>query len=321
MRRPLVPMLLALTLLGACSGGSDHDDAATATTTVEDADACRGTGTIARRDVRYSSIEGVEPDLLSLDLYLPEVPERCAPVPVVVYVHGGGFVTGDRRRNVDDKIALFNGEGWAFASVNYRLSPRPAAPEDPDRVMYPDQNHDLAAALGWLHDHAPDLGIDATRIALMGHSAGAFLVALQATDPSFDEAEGVAATDVVCTVPLDTSTYDIRLAAGDRRAANVMFRNAFGDDPAVREAASPLAQVASGEHLGAFLIVTHLPEGRDAAARDFAAALTSVGVDTEVLAASTYGHAEINDAVGRPGERVVTPRLTQFLRGCLAPED
>lgn len=328
MRRRALPLVLVWVVLAACSGSDGTPDASSASPTSTgpgpaasgDTGECRGTGTIERLDVRYDEIDGVDPHLLSLDLYLPELPDGCAPAAVVVYVHGGAFSLGDKRHNVDDKVALANGEGWAFASVNYRLSPRPPDPDDPDRVRYPDHNRDIAAALGWLHGHAEGIGVDAARIALMGHSAGAFLVALQATDPSFDEATGVAATDVACTIPLDTSTYDIRATEGNRRAEHVMYANAFGDDPEVRAAASPLLQAESGEGTGPFLIVTRRPEGRDRHAREFAAALAAAGVDAEVLNVPGYTHEEINDAVGRPGETVVTPTVTEFLRGCLTQE-
>lgn len=326
MRPRLLPLVLVPAVLAACSGGdatrevTPSTSTTAATTTFADPERCRGTGTIERLDVRYDEIEGVDPNLLSLDLYLPEVSEGCTPVPVVAYVHGGGFTIGDKRHKVLDKVALANGEGWAFASINYRLSPRPPDLDDPDRVKYPDHNRDIAAALGWLHDHAAEVGVDAARIALMGHSAGAFLVALQATEPSFNDAVGLDATDIVCTIPLDTSTFDIRIARGNRRAAHVMYRNAFGDDPEVREAASPLVQADPNEGTGPFLLVTRLPEGRDRGARDFAAALDAVGIEVQILNAVGYTHAEVNDAVGRPGETVVTPTLTEFLRGCLAPK-
>src|SRR6266545_2547027 len=68
-------------------------------------------------DVRYGSSSEAQ----ALDLYLPA---RCdEAVPLVVYVHGGGFRRGDKASKVDDKVRLFTGEGWAFASVDYRLGP------------------------------------------------------------------------------------------------------------------------------------------------------------------------------------------------------
>lgn len=326
MRRRALPLVLVLVVFAACSSGDPSREGApspsttAAVTTSPNVDPCRGTGAIERLEVGYDEIDDVDQNLLSLDLYLPHIPEGCAPVPVVVYVHGGGFTIGDKRHKVLDKVALADGKGWAFASVNYRLSPRPPALDDPDRVKYPDHNRDIAAALGWLHDRADELGVDAGRVALMGHSAGAFLVALQATDPSFNEAAGLAATDVACTIPLDTSTYDLRETARNRRARHVMYANAFGNDPEEREAASPLLQADPNEGTGPFLIVTRLPEGRDTGARDFAAALTAAGIDAQVLNAADYTHAEVNDAVGRPGETVITPILTEFLHDCLAPK-
>ena len=205
-------------------------------------------------EVYRDDVGGVDPDLVSLDLSIPDVADGCGPVPLVVYVHGGGFSVGDKGNKITDKRRLFTSEGWAFASVNYRLSPSPPN-GDPGRVQHPTHVQDVAAAVGWLADEGPARGIDPTRIALMGHSAGAFLVALAATDLSYLGAAGVDPSQVRCAIPLDTR-YDPRTEAALSPSAAAMYRNALGDDPARWDAASPLRVVRAKAGTPDFLIVT-----------------------------------------------------------------
>ena len=97
-------------------------------------------------------------------LYVPDEPSGAA----LVYLHGGGFVSGSAQR--DDAITrrLASEFGLVLLSVNYRL-----APEHP----YPAALDDAFDALVWLHDHARSLGVDAARIGVRGNSAGGGLAA------------------------------------------------------------------------------------------------------------------------------------------------
>lgn len=93
-------------------------------------------------------------------------------VPVVVYVHGGGWSEGNRSDGVADSYAKpLVQKGIAFASVDYRLS---------QEASYPAQNDDVSCAIQHLRNNATEYGIDPQRIILMGDSAGGQLVALEA---------------------------------------------------------------------------------------------------------------------------------------------
>ncbi|MET0789048.1 MAG: alpha/beta hydrolase fold domain-containing protein [Cellulomonas sp.] len=92
--------------------------------------------------------------------------DATTPLPVLLHLHGGGLVAGDVGDNVD--MALDVAPGWAVASVEYRL-----APEDP----YPAAIEDAYAALVWLADEAPRLGLDPGRLVVTGVSAGGGLAA------------------------------------------------------------------------------------------------------------------------------------------------
>jgi arylformamidase len=289
--------------------------AASATTHGSGSGECEATGYEAVRDVRYAASPGTAASLQSLDLYLPELPDGCGPVPVVVWVHGGGFRRGDKTNQVADKVRLFTGGGWAFASVDYRLVGDPRS--GPAGGVYPAAEQDVASAIAFLVAHAGDHGLDAGQVMLLGHSAGAFLVALVATDGGFlaGAGPGLDLGSVACVALLD-GTYDIptMVAAGGPQAD--MYRAAFGEDPAVWERASPTRNVAAGAGIPPFHLVTRGSEGRVAQTRAFAARLSAAGVPATASEARGLTHADVDAAVGRPGDTAVTPELMSFFRSC-----
>ena len=276
---------------------------------------CAATGSVAHTNLRYTHDTGVTANLQSLDLYVPVRPDACGATPLVAYVHGGAFITGDKANKISDKVRLFTGAGWAFASLNYRLVDNPGA--GPTNGEYPAAEQDIGNALAYLADHAGGYSLDPHRIMLLGHSAGAFLVSLVSTDGSFVEAAGLDLGDIVCTTPLDT-TYDIPAQIASGGTEEAMFRNAFGDDPAVWQHASPPNNVAAGKSIPAFHIVTRGAPPRVAQSQAFAATLRNAGFDATAQVVRGLTHDEVNAAVGQAGETVVTPPLMDFFHECAA---
>jgi acetyl esterase/lipase len=127
---------------------------------------------------------------------------------VVIWVHGGAWAIGDKGNAMADKVALWNGAGYAVVSVNYRLSPD-TADLDPARVRHPIHAQDVAAAIAWVHEHIADARRRPGRIALLGHSAGAHLVALLGTDPQYLAAHQRGLSSLRCVGSFDTEAYDI----------------------------------------------------------------------------------------------------------------
>jgi acetyl esterase/lipase len=230
-------------------------------------------------------------------------------------VHGGAFISGDKSNRITDKVNLFTNEGWAFASVNYRLVDHAGA--GPTNGEYPAAEQDVAAAVAYLAAHAPEYRIDPGSMMLLGHSAGAFLVSLVSTDETFLRGAGLDLDDIVCTASLDT-TYDIpaQIAAGGN--AEAMFRNAFGDDPAVWERASPPNNVSAGEPIPGFHIVTRGLAPRVAQSQAFGSTLRAAGHAAAVQVARGLTHEDVNLAVGQAGDSVITPPLMSFYRQCVA---
>ena len=109
---------------------------------------------------------------LKLDLYLPAVPAAGKKGwPVVVYVHGGGWRVGGKKEG-KQYAELFNRNGIALASIDYRLS---------GEAIWPAQILDAKTAVRWLRANARRSGLDPERIGAMGASAGGHLVALLGT--------------------------------------------------------------------------------------------------------------------------------------------
>jgi acetyl esterase/lipase len=172
----------------------------------------------------------------SLDIYYPD---RClaARCPVVMWVHGGGWRTGDKGNNgAKDLAATWENAGAVVVTLNYRLTPD---------VVHPAHVQDVAAGIAWTRANIGRYGGDPQRLFLLGHSAGAHLVALVATDPQYLAAHGLGLRESVSGVmPIDTASYD--LVANNGTAVGRMIENAFGTDPAVLRAASPLLIVKPG---------------------------------------------------------------------------
>ena len=113
---------------------------------------------------------------LHLDMVLPA--KTSKPYPCVVWFHGGGWRTGDRK---DNQAAWLAREGYVAASVDYRLS---------DEALFPAQIHDCKAAIRFLRANAEKYEIDPSRIGVWGLSAGGHLAALMGSSAGVQELEG-----------------------------------------------------------------------------------------------------------------------------------
>ena len=301
-RRRLLAVALLATTLGCSSSPAPTTSSSTPTE-----HACSTPR--VKPDVAY--VAGGDP-LQRLDLYRPL--GACRAVPLVVWVHGGGWSVGDKRGSITDKVALWNEAGWAVASLNYRLTDVSVPPDQ--RIVAPTHDEDVAAAIAFLVNHSPDLGIDAKHIALLGHSAGAAIVAALASDPAYLGAHGLAPADLTCVGPLDTEGFDVARAVAGGDLAGV-YRGAFGDDPALWHELSPLTHLgeASVPHL--FLVTRGEPDRR-AATADFASAARAAGAHVTVQDLPGFSHEDVNRRIGDPTDHVLTPALEQYLSGCLS---
>ncbi len=164
------------------------------------------------RDVKYGASERN-----LLDVFKPQA--ASSPRPVLIFVHGGGFTSGNKRTGDSpfyDNIMLWAVKnGFVGVNTTYRLAPQspwPAAAED------------LAAVVHWVSDNIAARGGDPARVFLMGHSAGAVHVASYVSHPEFHKVKGGGLAGAI----LVSGIYDFTAGpAGDPE------KSYFGSDPSL----------------------------------------------------------------------------------------
>ncbi|MSO79302.1 MAG: alpha/beta hydrolase [Acidimicrobiia bacterium] len=263
------------------------------------------------RNIEYVS-DPVSP-LQRLDVYGFTPSKGCASAPVMVYVHGGGWRKGDKRV-VSDKARFFNGLGDVFVSVNYRLSD---PPRDPNRPIHPAHAQDVGAAVTWVEQNIGDFGGDGDHLALLGHSAGAHLVALVGLDDSYIEQGGGDSAALRCVLSDDTESYDLTTKASQSPITHFLVANAFGRDESAWPDASPINHVGDDPHPPDFLVIRRGDAERQAGQTAFANALEAAGGNVTILDAPGYTHGDVNHLIGAPNETVITPTIKQFTQSCL----
>lgn len=300
--------LVATIVLAACSDDTATIPTTTTPTTSSVPVTCPDRSD--RTDVPYVD-DG--DDLPRLDLYVPD-DAGCEPMPLVVWVHGGGWSIGDKRNGMEPKVALWNAEGWAVASVNYRLTDADAP--EADRIVAPTHNEDVATALAWLVDEAAALGIDEARIAVLGHSAGAGIVAAVASDPAYLDAHDLDPSAIACSAPLDTEAFDVAAAVASGRQLAELYQSVFGTDPDAWPALSPITHLGEAPIPDAFL-VTRGTAVRRAQVAAFADRSEAAGGSVTIVDLPAFSHADVNQRIGDPDDDQLTPALQRFLTGCL----
>jgi len=217
-----------------------------------------------------------------------------APAPLVMFVHGGGWTNGSKdSASGPYTSSYYPAEGYVYASINYRLVPS---------VTVEDEASDVAAALKSLLDRATELGIDPSRVVIMGHSAGAHLVALVGTDETYLAGVGLSESSLRGVIAIDGAAYDVpkQIAAGG--IMHDRYLEAFGSDPARQLALSPASHVAAPNAPAFLLPHVQRPDGV-AQADELAAALKAAGTNAEEAGfpgTGLAGHAEINRRLGDP---------------------
>ena len=262
------------------------------------------------KDVLYKSISGVDPNLLSLDVYYNPSGRK---LPVLVMIHGGGWSIGDKaNKNVHTpKAKYFVEHGFVFVSVNYRLSPA---------VMHPAHVRDVAASLRWVKENIRKYGGDKKKIFVMGHSAGAHLAALVSVDPKYLKAEKSTLNLIKGTILLDGAGYNLpeRMPTlNPESLLGKMYFLAFGYDEDVWKDASPTLQIKKKRKIAPFLIFYTGNKNRGEINYELADTLEQKGYSAVVHWADDKDHEEMNKHIGCPRDWA-TLELMAFLADVLA---
>ena len=244
-----------------------------------------------------------------LDIYGPEDAED---LPVVFWIHGGGWQTGDKT-DVQIKPRVLTERGFVFVSTNYRLLPD----VEMDVLI-----RDVAMSLGWVHRNIAAYGGDPERIFVMGHSAGAQLAALICIDERYLAAEHVPFDVLQGCVPVDGDTYDlpaIIMTAEFRQTVHGLplptfgHRQKFGNDPRLHIDFSAVTHVAPDKGIPPFLIL-HVSghPNTSAQARRLGAVLEAADIPVRVFGARDTTHNRLNANLGVPDDPA-TQAFFEFL--------
>lgn len=192
-------------------------------------------------DVRYA--EGAGRRHL-LDVYRPV--GAHAGAPVLLQLHGGGWIIGHKRQQGRPLLNHLAAQGWVCVAANYRLSPR---------ARFPEPLIDVKLALRWIREHIAEYGGDPGFVVLTGGSAGghlAALAALTAGDPRYQPGFESVDTSVRACVPI-YGVYDFTNRHGQHRhrwllrlLEWVVLRRRLASDPEVFDEASPMSRVHAG---------------------------------------------------------------------------
>lgn len=264
-------------------------------------------GVEAKLDLPYAETDNPRQ---KLDLYLPKLRKTEKPLPVIVFIHGGGWRGGDKAGGIGNVGRYVASGEYAGVSVGYRLT---------NEAQWPAQIHDCKAAIRWVKAHASEYGLDASKIAVWGTSAGGHLVSMLGTSGDVKELEGTLGkhldqdSKVTCVVnffgPENFLTMVRQPSTIDRTQGKdypeaLLLGGPVPEREAVAKEASPVTHVSAGD--AAFFTAhgTKDPLVPYAQGEEIHAALTKAGVPSILQEMTDGGHGFRSE--------VLDERLKQF---------
>jgi acetyl esterase/lipase len=265
------------------------------------------------RNITYATHEDRD---LQLDFYLPNTYDK--PLPIVIWIHGGGWVGGERS---PCPIARLATRGYAVASVSYRLS------QGKKTEVFPAALHDCKAAVRWLRVNAWRFGCDPDRIGVWGASAGGHIAALVGSVQDDAELEGsVGITTVssrvqaVCLLFPATDLVNLEEEHDDHwqinLVASALLHGKPSDKPELARAASPITHVSKDDapfcfiHGTADAIIPYTQSER------MHKALIACGVDSTLVLIegmphgnATLGRVDLRDAAHQFLDKHLQPNI------------
>jgi acetyl esterase/lipase len=282
-------------------------------------------------DIRYFPGK----DRHTLDLFRPQGNQQ--PLPVILFVHGGTWMGGDKNfYGINRKAGqMFARSGYVTAVMNYRLSPF---------VQHPEHARDVARAFAWIYKNISKYGGDRNRIVLVGHSAGGHLASLVATDRAYlaNPELKLAPEARQCLRGVVGVSGVYRIPSGEefqrRFARNIIdgwveaaknppfagpllhlasptlnpFRLVFGTDTTTLRKASPIEHVQKGDPPFLLLYTEREPPTLDEMAFDFARRLLDRGVPAEVRYFEGCNHRTIVNRLHDEND-VISQKVLEFI--------
>ena len=246
--------------------------------------------------IKLSDIPYGNSSLQTMDVYKNRDAHNA---PVIFMVHGGAWRIGDKqsRTVLNNKIKRWVPAGFIFISINYRMLP------EADPLV---QLQDVASALATAQQKAESWGGDPARFILMGHSAGAHLVALLAASPDIGIKAG--AQKWLGSILLDTAALNV---TDIMKSSHMRFYDdAFGKDPVFWKKASPVNNL-SAEAYPVLVVCSSRRTNSCQEAGEFTDKAKSMGIKVSLLE-QDMTHRQINDQLGIAGE--YTRQVEKFMR-------
>jgi len=249
-------------------------------------------------DVQYCNSKNPS---LSLNLYYPKGDIK-APLPLVVYIHGGGWLRGDESSRLLDIYGTeFVQKGIAVAAIDYRLDVK---------TPYPDQNDDIACALTYLTTNATRLSIDTRKVIFFGDSAGGQLAAFAALNIPFRNYDYEAPVGVIDFYGVSDFSTIINGPHPDLNA-----RRYLGSKyNSVADQASPLTYVTKHAPRFIFFHGTKDSVVPISQSKIFYNQLIAAGIDSEFIPIDGARHAFIGPELPAAQYKKIQDSLDAFLR-------
>ena len=258
------------------------------------------------KDISYVSSSNL--DLQKLDIYVPKNANAQNRLPVHIFVHGGGWSFGDKKRTTLKKARAYTDQGIILVSINYRLSPK---------HTHPAHIKDCASAVKWVVKHINEYGGDQKNMVLSGHSAGAHLVALLGTNAQYLKAKDLPLNIFKAVIPVDTATFNMteKQKGGLNRLIQRWRDNAFGTKLETLIEASPLLQIKKDIELSPFLIfATAKREDAVEQSKIFESTLKKNNHTAQtIIMDKSYSHLDIGHAIFDPTSKLFK-KITAILQ-------
>ncbi len=261
---------------------------------------------IVQRDIIYGRVGEID---LKLDIYRPNL---IGPLPAIIFVHGGGWVSGDKRA-MEGYARYFAERGYVGFSVGYRLAPR---------FKFPAQIEDIKCAVRWVRANAQSLGVHPERIGALGSSAGGHLVGLLGVTDGSEGLEGSCgdlslSSRVQVVVPYFGLMDWARVLSRERaqQTALALFGTTCQANPEPCKKASPITHVSADDP--PYLLVHGtldpvVPFEQSVLMRD---ALKAANVEVDLVALEGAGHGwPINSVLGQQVLARVVPFFARHLQ-------
>lgn len=250
---------------------------------------------VVTRDVDYMSAVDYEDGKDLLDIYMPE---GVAGAPVVVFFHGGALRAGDK--SVGQVVAQrLVPHGIGVVSASYRLTPS---------VMHPAHVQDAAAATAWVVENIASYGGDAGNVYVSGHSAGAYLAALLAVDPTHLALYHLTPASIRGSIPISAFLY-VEETAADRP------KDVWGTDPAYWLFASVTPHITTAKGRMLLIYADGDDEWRRRQNETFGEATGAAGNHAvQVVEVPNRNHGSLMTEMNAPDDQIGDLML-RFIRG------